>query len=239
MPELRLASFNTHYGLRPSTVRTPFDMTAALASLDADVIVAQEHWRPDGRRGAIDDAADALGLTVLTEELGRGTGSGRCPSYARDGEGTIGVSVLARVPVRRLGSIQVGPTPGDAAPARTALVAEVDVGGTPLRLVGVHLTSRLPYGPVQQLRRLARALQALGDGPPTVVAGDCNFWATGVRRLMPGWRLAVRGRTWPARWPHSQIDHVLVSPGIEVLEREVLPDIGSDHRPVRVVLRWH
>ena len=132
----------------------------------------------------------------------------------------------------------MGPTPGDPAPARVALVAEVDAGGAPLRLVGVHLTSRLPHGPVQQLRRLSRGLHALGDGPPTVVAGDCNFWGPGVQRLMHGWRGTVRGRTWPARWPHSQIDHVLVSPGIEVLEQAVMPDVGSDHHPVRVVLRW-
>ena len=213
-----MASFNTHFGLRPALVPTPFDMTAALASLDADVIVVQEHWRPDRRRGAVDDAADALGLTVLTEELGRVTGSGRWPSFACDGEGTIGISVLARVPVRRLGRVPVGPTPGDPAPARTAIVAEVDAGGVPLRLVGVHLTSRLPHGPVQQLRRLTRGLHELGDESPPVIAGDCNFWGPGVQRLMRGWRRPVRGRTWPARWPHSQIDILFVSRVLYVFE---------------------
>ena len=48
----------------------------------------------------------------------------------------------------------------------------------------------------------------------------------------------MRGRTWPASRPHSQIDHILVrrGDGTEVLDREVLPDVGSDHRPVRATL---
>jgi endonuclease/exonuclease/phosphatase family metal-dependent hydrolase len=48
----------------------------------------------------------------------------------------------------------------------------------------------------------------------------------------------VRGRTWPARRPHSQIDHILVSGEINVRGGEVLPDVGSDHRPVRAELLW-
>jgi endonuclease/exonuclease/phosphatase family metal-dependent hydrolase len=49
----------------------------------------------------------------------------------------------------------------------------------------------------------------------------------------------VRGRTWPASRPHSQIDHILVRrrDGTEVVHAEVLPAVGSDHRPVRATLR--
>ena len=213
-------------------------MTAALTSLDAEVIVVQEHWRPDGERGAVDDAADTLGLTVCTEQIGRTRDRGMLPHLARNGEGTESVAVLTRLPLRRLGSIPLGPTPGDPAPARTALAVEIDVGGAPLRLITVHLTSRLPLGPVLQLRQLARGVHTFTDGTPSVIAGDCNFWGPGVRAAMRGWRRAVFGRTWPAHRPHSQIDHVLVSAGIEVLRAEVLPDVGSDHRPVRVELSW-
>ena len=191
-------------------------MTAALASLDADVIVVQEHWRPDGKRGAVDDAADALGLTTCTEQIGRTRDRGAFPHLARNGEGTDSVAVLTRLPVQRLGSVRLGPTRGDPAPARTALAVEIDVDGAPLRLVAVHLTSRLPHGPVLQLRQLARGVRVFTDGQPSVIAGDCNFWGPGVRAVMRGWRRAVTGRTWPAHRPHSQIDHVLVSPEIEV-----------------------
>jgi endonuclease/exonuclease/phosphatase family metal-dependent hydrolase len=49
----------------------------------------------------------------------------------------------------------------------------------------------------------------------------------------------VRGRTWPASRPHSQIDHILLrtNDGIEVVDHQVLPEVGSDHRPVRARLR--
>jgi endonuclease/exonuclease/phosphatase family metal-dependent hydrolase len=240
VPNLTLASFNSHRGLRPRVRprREPYDVTAALASLDAQLIVVQEHWRPDGQRGAVDDAADALGFTVYTEQIGQTHDRGPLPHLGHEGEGTDSVSVLTRLPVQRLGSVRLGPTLGDPAPARTALAVEIDVDGEPLRLVAVHLTSRLPHGPVLQLRHLARGVRELTDGRPAVIAGDYNFWGPAVRAVMRGWRRAVIGRTWPAHRPHSQIDHVLVSPQIEVRNAVVFPDVGSDHRPVRVELHW-
>jgi endonuclease/exonuclease/phosphatase family metal-dependent hydrolase len=55
--------------------------------------------------------------------------------------------------------------------------------------------------------------------------------------MLPGWRRAVVGRTYPSHRPHSQIDHILVNEKIEVLSGEVLPACGSDHRPVCARLR--
>ena len=238
MPGLSLASFNTHYGVRASRRAQPrmFDMHAALASLDADVIVVQELWRPDRRRGAVDEAAEALGYDIVYEPTSAATLGPHWPHLIPNGEGESGVAVLSRLPIRRIGSITLGPTPGDPAPVRTALDVEVEVGVQRLRLVGVHLTSRLPHGPVLQLRRLARLLPP--PGTPTIIAGDCNFWGPGVTALLGNWQRTVRGRTWPARAPHSQIDHVLYRPdeGIRHRDGRVLADVGSDHRPVRVEL---
>ncbi len=237
MPNLSLATFNTHYGVRPARrpPAEPYDLQAALAALDTDVIVLQEVWRPDARRGRADEAAAALGYELEYVVTGSATTDARWPRLTVRGAGESGIAVLSRVPLRRLGAPAVGPTPGDPAPCRRALEVEVDVHGSPVRLVAVHLTSRLPHGPPLQLRRLARALPP--PGTPAVVAGDCNFWGPGVEALLPGWRRAVRGRTWPARAPHSQIDHVLTRRGeLEVVAAEVMGDVGSDHRAVRVEL---
>jgi endonuclease/exonuclease/phosphatase family metal-dependent hydrolase len=126
--------------------------------------------------------------------------------------------------------------PADPAATRSAVHVELDVGGDPLELVAVHLTSRLPYGPPMQLARLRRALP-----PPdrrAVVVGDLNFWGPpSVALLRDGWRRSLRARTWPAHRPHSQIDHLLVRDDVEVVDAEVLRDVGSDHRPIRVTLR--
>jgi endonuclease/exonuclease/phosphatase family metal-dependent hydrolase len=150
--------------------------------------------------------------------------------------GTTGLAVLSRLPSTRRGPLPVGRVLGDPARARGALHVELDLGGRPVDLVAVHLTSRLPHGPPMQMTRLLPQLP-----PPTraaVVAGDHNFWGPGVRAFLPGWSRAVRGRTWPASRPHSQIDHILVRPSTQVLAAAVLPDVGSDHRPVRAVLRF-
>jgi endonuclease/exonuclease/phosphatase family metal-dependent hydrolase len=239
MPALTLASINTHYGLRPGRpAGVEYDVTAALRTLDADVLVVQEVWRPDDGVCVVDEAARELGLAVQHLALGRATTRGRWPHFAtgEDSEGTIGVAVLTNLPMCVVGPIPIGPTVGDTLRERDVLHVQLDVDGVAVHLVGVHLSSRLPHAPPLQLRRLARQVPAAGV--PTIVAGDCNFWGPGVRAFFRGWRRAVRGRTWPATRPHSQIDHVLVRPAdIEVLEGRVLPDVGSDHRPVRVRLQ--
>jgi endonuclease/exonuclease/phosphatase family metal-dependent hydrolase len=158
------------------------------------------------------------------------------PHLVRRGpsDGTRTLAVITRLPARRVGELPVGRVAGDPAQARAALHLELDVHGQPLQLVAVHLTSRLPHGPPLQLTRLRRLLPE--PPPPVVIAGDFNFWGPPTRALLPGWRRAVVGRTWPARLPHSQIDHVLLRGDVTALSGEVLPDVGSDHRPVRVRL---
>ncbi len=237
MPELTLVSFNTHYGLRPlSEGATPYDLAAALAGFgDPDVVVVQEVWRPDGVRGVVDDFADARGLHRHDLVLAPATIRRRWPQADPDGEGTFGVSVLTRLPATVVGHPAVGPTRGDPVHERRVLHLRLDVDGCAVDLVGVHLTSRLPHGPPLQLRRLAPQLPP--PGRPAILAGDCNFWGWPARALLPGWRRAVRGRTWPAHRPHSQIDHIFVRGSIEVLDGAVLPPVGSDHRAVRARLR--
>ena len=71
-PRLSLATFNLHYGVKPARrpPAEPYDVEAALRAFDADVIVLQEVWRPDRRRGPTDEAADALGYELHYETTG-------------------------------------------------------------------------------------------------------------------------------------------------------------------------
>ena len=217
--------------------RGPYDLAGVLAGFDADVIVVQESFRPDDGECAVDIAARTKGMELFEAPFGRAV-IRPWPHLIRSGARTVGgkgIAVLTRLPARRLPDIPIPRVPADPASTRVALRLDLDVGGQPLELVTVHLTSRLPHGPPMQLMRLRRQLP-----PPdrrAVLVGDLNFWGPAALSLLRGWRRAVRGRTWPAHRPHSQIDHVLVREGIEVLEGEVLGDVGSDHRPVRVRLR--
>jgi len=238
VPELTLASFNTHCGMWPHTGAhrgLQFDLGGALATLgDPDVIVLQEVYRLGGQTSPVDAFATARDYEVHDLPLGRFSVRPERPVPDPTGPGTLSVTVLSRLAARELARPAVGPTLADPVRSRRVLHLELAVEGQPVDLVAVHLTARLPHGPPQQLWRLARALPA-GDRP-TVVAGDCNFWGPPTVTLLGGWRRAVRGRTWPADRPHSQIDHVLVRGRISVAEGDVLPAVGSDHRPVRARL---
>lgn len=239
MPDLTLVTFNAHCGLLPFRDRCgPYDLAGALDALgDPEVLVVQEVWRPDGAGGVVDEWARARGLRHHDVVLGRATLRRRWPQVDPDGEGSVALSVLTRYPSSVVARPTVGPTIGDPVRDRRVLHVELDVDGRPVDLVAVHLSSRLPHAPPLQLRRLARVLPP--PGRPGIVAGDCNFWGPPTAALLRGWRRTVRGRTWPAHRPHSQIDHVLVRGPVEALGGEVLPPIGSDHRPVRVRLRVH
>ncbi len=87
----------------------------------------------------------------------------------------------------------------------------------------------------------------LKPGVPVVIAGDFNTTPAGHRhRLMrshsglrPVDELGGWSGTWPSNWPgplRLPIDRVWVSPDVQFISREVLEDIGSDHRPILVTL---
>jgi endonuclease/exonuclease/phosphatase family metal-dependent hydrolase len=253
--ELTIVTLNVHGGQRSRRISTPrlrhhgpppptassngaFDVAGALRAFDADVLVVQEAWWPDDGPAAVDVVAAEHGATVHVAAFGRGIVdpwphiiSAR-PHRAR---GQIGLAVMSRVPARLVETIPVGDVPADPASRRSALHLALDVGSQDLDLIAVHLSSRLPYAPPMQLRNLRRRLPARDRR--AVLVGDFNLWGPAVVAMLPGWRRAVRGRTWPAHRPHSQIDHVLVRDDIEVVDAAVLGEVGSDHRPVRATLR--
>ena len=95
------------------------------------------------------------------------------------------------------------------------------------------------------------AAQIAEETMPVIVAGDFNStadnWsyralrtAGGVSRTdayqaAGGWSW---GRTYHATRPFVRIDFVLVDPALEVTSARTTPVTFSDHRPVRVGLRW-
>ena len=238
MPTFTLVSFNAHAGLSPRRrgVCAPYDLASVLRGFDTDVIVVQESWWPDDAPAAVEEAAADLGAKLFAMQFGRATLYPWPHVLRRDlaGRGSMGLSIITKLPAREIARVAVGRVPADPPPERGAIHLELDVEGSTVDLVGLHLSSRLPYGPPMQLRRIASAVPP--PGRPAVVTGDCNFWGPGVRTFLRGFRRAVRGRTWPASMPHSQIDHILVRPEVGVIDSAVLPDVGSDHRPVRATL---
>lgn len=232
MPDLTVATFNTHWGM--DRRGRPYDVVETCRALEADVIVLQESWRNDGEPGFAAQAARDLGYGLRQVTLGRVDAHGRprLPSLGQ-GRGDWGVAVLTHLPILAEDRIDLGQLPMDPA-RRAALRLDLDLAGRRLAVVGTHL-SHLTHGSVIQLRRLRAALPATDR--PAVLAGDMNMWGPVVTAFLPGWRRSVRRRTWPAQLPHSQIDHVLVTPAVEVMGGGRLARSGSDHRPLRARLR--
>lgn len=237
MTELTIASFNCHWGIGyGARAGECFDVAATVRSFDADVVVLAEAWRPHDAPSALDElAADGYEL----EELRFATMRHRprpMVTHSTPGEGWWELAVLSRLPLSGRRELPIGRVHKDPVGPRRALAVTVDVAGTPLELVAVHTSSKLWYGaPVIHLWNLRRHVPS--TGAPAVVVGDCNLWGPGVVALLPGWRRAVRGRTFTAHVRHSQIDHVLVSRAVEPLGGDVLPATLSDHRPIRARVR--
>ncbi len=256
-----LATFNTHLGV--DGWGRPFDVVEACRSLDADVLVLQESWAPDGSPSLARRVADALGYDLVEEVLGSGRLLGPDPAaddrwgpplgplvtilhvdgdprwrqrraggrQAGGRHGAWGVALLVRGAARFLPVTRLTPLRRDPV-RRVVLSCEVPVGDEVLTVHGTHF-AHLLHGSPRHYRELGRALAA--KGRPAVLAGDMNLWGPAVSLQLPGWHRVARGRTWPATWPHSQLDHVLVT-GPVTGTGTVLGPLGSDHRPLRVDL---
>jgi endonuclease/exonuclease/phosphatase (EEP) superfamily protein YafD len=197
------------------------DVTGALRSMDADVLVVTEL----GPR-----LADAL--------------QGERPHVAADPRpGAFGSGVYSRFPLSGERRFDLEGFP--------ALQVDVAAPGGTLTLVAVHTLQPLSDIDVlrRQLRALDRLRASLRrEGRQVVLAGDFNATAQhrGFRRLLDhGLRDAHRERgrgrvrTWPAdRWhpPFAALDHVLVSGGIAVEDAGTVGIPGSDHRAVTATL---
>jgi endonuclease/exonuclease/phosphatase family metal-dependent hydrolase len=117
---------------------------------------------------------------------------------------------------------------------RAAIVVDLTVEGHPISVVGTHM-SHLQFGSHRHYALLRKRLHAEAR-PDAILLGDMNLWGPPVRAFLREWHRAVKGRTWPSQNPHSQIDHILVRGAVGIISGQVLPDAGSDHRPVRAEL---
>ena len=235
MPVVTVASFNTHHGVDRRF--EPFDVVEACARIDADVIALQETWRPRGEPGMAVEVADELGFKAVELVVAGADRHGHTLHVRRDvdaGEAEWGLAVLSRFPMTARPPVDLGWIPGDRA-LRKAQPVDIEVDGAVLTLINTHPTHRL-YASVRHLRSMRRIVPPADR--PAVVVGDMNMWGPVLTATLPGYRRAVRGRTWPAWRPHSQIDHILVSQPVAVLHGEVLAPCGSDHRPVRATVRF-
>jgi len=121
----------------------------------------------------------------------------------------------------------------------------------PFTVAGIHYTWPVPAGPQQaQSRRLVQLMAPFGK-QSTILAGDFNStpWsftlkrqdkALGLRRwtrALPSWPSGQFSRVAAAPAPFLPIDHVYAGSEWRAVKVERGPALGSDHRPIVVILR--
>jgi endonuclease/exonuclease/phosphatase family metal-dependent hydrolase len=234
--EFVVAAFNAHWGIGRfgDERKVRYDVAEAVRGFNADITVVPEAWRNNEGVSTV-DALLADGLHIESLEL---MPLARRTDHNLDfvpRNGLWEIAIITRFPVLARREIPIGTLKSDPPGPRSALALTLDLDGTAVEVIGVHTSSKVwRLAPVRHLLALERAVER--DGPQ-IIAGDFNLWGPPVGAIFRGWKRPVRGRTYPANRPHSQIDHILVRGGIEALNGEVLPRTPSDHRPVRARLR--
>ena len=149
--------------------------------------------------------------------------------------GEWGLSFLTRLPIEEIRIEPLGRLPRERV-RRAVIVARLSDADRPFYVLAVH-GAHISHGSYRQYRRVNRIVQSLDPTLPVILAGDFNCWRPLLRILLPGWRSLVKARTWPARFPHSQIDHILGRGPWERLGGGATNG-GSDHRALVADVEW-
>jgi endonuclease/exonuclease/phosphatase family metal-dependent hydrolase len=250
---VRIATFNILNGRSPDDGRVDADrLTAAVKSLDADILGLQEVDRDQPRSLGADltaVAAEAMGAAEhrFVAALS-GTPGGTWTAATGDeqpGSAGYGIALLSRYPVVswrvvRLPALRGGIPMwfgGSRRPVwvsdepRVAVAAVLDGPFGEFTVCNTHL-SFIPGWSALQLGRLVRSLA--GTREPLAVIGDLNMEQRQAARIS-GLRPIASGATFPVVAPRRQLDHVLVRGGLRATgpaEAVRLP--LSDHRALVV-----
>jgi vancomycin resistance protein VanJ len=221
--EVRLVSYNAGVGGDRANA-----MAAHAASLGADIIAIVECGAKGGMTALQGYTTERLGEVCLWSRIPLAS-----PLEAMPREpATIGWSGST---VRA--SLQIG---SDTVPlgivhlrsVRNELTEFLDVSEIPGQsdLMAARMSKRVLGSQISSAW--------LRDVP--IVVGDFNLvpesrrFRTDWGHLRSSWRRSSigTGYTWHSRWHGLRIDHILVSPDVQVTKAWVGPDLGSDHRPV-------
>ena len=228
---IRVASYNMRKAIGTDRRRRPERTLEVLNELDAHVIALQEADRRFGSR------LSALPAHLIDEH----SDYKPVPFAARAGSlGWHGNAILVKKSVEIVGC-ELLHLP--SLEPRGAVLAEVKVEGVPMRVVGMHLDLSGLWRRRQAHAILAH-LASRNANPRTVLMGDLNEWSASRGCLMDfghHLRFAECGRSFHSRRPVAQLDRIMVSDGLEVLEAgahfSAAARKASDHLPVWAKLR--
>ena len=221
-----VASYNMRKSIGTDRRRRPERTLDVLNEIGADVVALQEADRRFGAR------VSALPLHLIDQH------SDYKPvdfDTRIESIGFHGNAMLVRKDVEILGQAVLHLP---SLEPRGAILADLRVKGEELRVVGMHLDlSGLWRG--RQAHAVLAHLAARDGDPPVVLMGDLNEWSARggcLRDFGNHLRFADCGRSFHSRRPIAQLDRIMVSDGLDVVEAgahfSATARKASDHLPV-------
>jgi endonuclease/exonuclease/phosphatase family metal-dependent hydrolase len=226
-----VASYNMHKAIGTDRRRRPERTLEVLNEIGADVIALQEADRRFGSRASaipmemIEDHSDYMPVPLDTRDASIGW-HGNALLVKKN------VEIIDRELVH-LPSLE----------PRGAVLADLRVDGTEIRVIGMHLDLSGLWRRRQAHAILSHLEHRRGD-PPTVLMGDLNEWSANrgcLRDFGHRHRFAECGKSFHSRRPIAQLDRIMVSEDLEIEDsgahQSVTARKASDHLPIWAKLR--
>ncbi|MDQ3245474.1 MAG: endonuclease/exonuclease/phosphatase family protein [Pseudomonadota bacterium] len=249
MPAITFASYNMRKAIGTDRRRRPDRVLDVLKEIDADVVALQEADKRFGGRGAAvpHELMDAHGhyrpvvlgirnrrMLDRLPEKGRAHAERILKVNGRS-MGWHGNALLVK---EHVGIIDAAIIELPTLEPRGAVLAELLIGDTPLRVIGMHLD----LSGLWRRRQMRAILEAIADRPqqmPTVLMGDTNEWreAAGcLKELEPEFRVAPTGPSFHSRHPIAALDRIIVHKDLKIdaagVHYSEAARRASDHLPI-------
>ncbi|HWH22714.1 MAG TPA: endonuclease/exonuclease/phosphatase family protein [Allosphingosinicella sp.] len=228
---IHVASYNMRKAIGTDRRRRPERTLEVLRELDADVVALQEADRRFGSR------MSAIPLHMIDEH------SDYKPVRFEARNGSIGWHGNAMLVKKDVEILACELLHLPSLEPRGAVMSEIDVRGEKVRVVGMHLDLSGLWRR-RQAHAILTHLAGREEELPTVLMGDLNEWSTqgGCLRDFGHHHLfADCGRSFHARRPIAQLDRIMVSPNLQILESgahfSAASRKASDHLPIWAKLR--
>lgn len=228
---LTVASYNIRKAIGIDRRRRPERILDVLAELDADVIALQEADRRFGTR------VSALPFPLIDDH---GAYKAVPVAIRQHSIGWHGNALLVKHDVEIL---DCGALHLPSIEPRGAVFADLKIGRTKLRVVGLHLDLSGLWRR-RQSAAILHHLAAQDERLPTVMMGDTNEWSrnNGCLRDFGAHHVsAPTGPSYHSRMPVASLDRIFVSDELTVIEAGVhmtpKSRLASDHLPIWAKLK--
>jgi endonuclease/exonuclease/phosphatase family metal-dependent hydrolase len=242
---ITVASYNMRKAIGLDRRRDPQRVLDVLHEIDADVVALQEADKRFGGRGAAvpHELIDTHGVY---KPVHLGVRHRRVLDKARKHTdkllklntrniGWHGNAILVK---RHIGVLDCAVLELPTLEPRGAVMAELLIGDTPVRVVGMHLD----LSGIWRRRQMRTILEAIASRPqrmPTVLMGDTNEWRTVagcLKELEPEFHVAPTGPSFHARHPVAALDRIIVHKDLRIEAAGVHMSHNarraSDHLPI-------